>query len=140
MHTLTITHLNALDTFVDKSTNKWAGLLPSATNAIIHLEAALDITAILSVYIEAHNSSHTRTRLQGDSVINKVLDHTLAREATYSRSFQTTTEAENVFMENLDLNNVNGEIPSSTGKAAHVKSTMSLQKYLKIHPNLGQQN
>ena len=118
VHTLTMTHLNALDTFVDKFTKKWAGLPPSATNAVIHLEAALDIPAISSVYIEAHNSSHTRTRLQGDSVINEVLDHTLAREATYSRSFQTTTEAENVFRKSLELNTVDGEIPSFTGEKA----------------------
>ena len=58
VHTLTMTHLNALDTFVDKFTKKWAGLPPSATNAVIHLEGALDIPAISSVYIEAHNSSH----------------------------------------------------------------------------------
>ena len=41
-----------------------------------------------------------------------MLDHTLAREATYSRSFQTTTEAENVFRKSLELNTVDGEIPS----------------------------
>ena len=118
LYTLTMTHLNALDPFVDKFTKKWAGLPPSATNTVIHLEAALDIPAISSVYIEAHNSSHTRTRLQGDSVINELLDHTLAREATYSRSFQTTTEAENVFRKSLELKTVDGEIPSFTGKKA----------------------
>ena len=48
---LTQTHLHVLDTFVDKFTKKWAGLPPSATNAIIHLEGALDIPAILAVYI-----------------------------------------------------------------------------------------
>ena len=85
VHTLTQTHLHVLDTFVDKFTKKWAGLPPSATNAILHLEGALDIPAISAVYTEAHNSSHTRTRLQGDSVINDILDHTLAREASYSR-------------------------------------------------------
>ena len=69
-----------MDTFVDKVTKKWAGLPPSATNAIIHLEGALNIPAISALYKEAHNNSHARTRLQGDSVINDVLDHTLARQ------------------------------------------------------------
>ena len=50
VHTLTQTHLKQLDTFVDKHTKKWAGLPKSATNAVIHLEEALDIPAISAVY------------------------------------------------------------------------------------------
>ena len=68
--------------------------------------------------MEAHNSSHTRTRLQGDSVINDILDHTLAREASYSRSFQTTSEAEKMFRRTLELNTLGGLIPAFTGEKA----------------------
>ena len=128
VHTLTQTHLQALDTFVDKFTKKWAGLPPSATNAIIHLEGALDIPAISAVYTEAHNTSHTRTRLQGDSVINDVLDHTLARESSYSRSFQTSTEAEKMFRRTLELNTVGGLIPAFTGEKARQMRTNFNQK------------
>ena len=116
IHTLTQTHLKHLDTFVDKYTKKWAGLPRSATNAVIHLEAALDIPAISAVYTEAHNTSHARTRLQGDTVINDVLDHTLERESTYSRTSLTTTEAEKVFRDTLDK--AGGEIPTFTGVGA----------------------
>ena len=116
VHTLPQTHLGKLDTFVDKFTKKWAGLPQSATNAVIHLKEALDIPAISSVYKEAHNMSHVRTRLQGDIVINNILDHTLEREATYTNSKQTTTEAEKLFLETLALNTVDGTVPISTGK------------------------
>ena len=115
VHTLPQTHLKKLDTFVDKFTKKWAGLPKSATNVIIHLKESLDIPAISAVYTEAHNTSHARTRLQGDKIINDVLDVTLAREDAYIHS-QTTTEAEKVFKETLQLNTVDGEIPTFTGE------------------------
>ena len=80
------------------------------------MEEALDIPAISAVYTEAHNTSHARTRLQGDPIINDVLDHTLLRESTYSRSSFTTTEAEKVYRETLDT--VGGEIPIFTGEGS----------------------
>ena len=118
VHTLPQTHLKKLDTFVDKYTKKWAGLPKSATNVVIHLKEALDIPAISAVYTEAHNTSHARTRLQGDKIINDVLDVTLAREDAYTHSAQTTTEAEKVFKETLQLNTMAGEIPTYTGEKA----------------------
>jgi len=102
---------------VDKFTKKWAGLPKSATNVVIHLKEALDIPSISSVYTEAHNTSHARTRLQGDSVINDVLDHTLHREAEYTRS-QTTTMAEQVFRDTIHLNTVDDQVPQYTGDQA----------------------
>ena len=123
VHTITKTHLTKLDTFVDKYTKRWAGLPKSATNVVLHSQEALDIPAISSVYTEAHNTSHARTRLQGDQTINHMLDHTLAREDTYTRGHKTTTEAEEMFQNTLYLNTVDGEIPSNTGgegQAAHL--------------------
>ena len=70
------------------------------------------------MYTEAHNASHARTRLQGDMVINHVIDHTLQREAAYSRKQCTTTESEKVYRETLQLNTVQGEVPSYTGERA----------------------
>ena len=67
VHTLPQSHLTKLDTFVDKFTKKWAGLPRSATNVIIHSNQALDIPSISAVYTVTHNTSHARTRLQGDS-------------------------------------------------------------------------
>ena len=113
---------------MDKFTKKWIGLPPSASNAILHLEGALDIPAISAVYTEAHNSSHTRTRLQGDSVINDILDHTLAREASYSRSLQITSEAEKVYRKTLELNTVGGLIPTFTGEKARQQRSTFNQK------------
>ena len=118
VHTLPQTHLKKLDTFVDKFIKKWAGIPKTATNAVKHLKEALDIPAISEMYTEAHNVSHARTRLQGDSTINTVIDLTLERESKYTRSRQTTTEAENLFRETLQLNTLDGEIPNFTGAEA----------------------
>ena len=129
VHTLTQTHLKLLDTFVDKHTKKWAGLPRSATNAIIHMEEALDIPAISAVYTEAHNTSHARTRLQGDPIINDILDHTLQRESTYSRSSLTTTEAEKVFRETLDAM---GEVPTQQRRNFNVKVKTAVKNATKV--------
>ena len=94
------------------------GRFAEKCNQCGHLAEALNIPAISAVYTEAHNTSHARTRLQGDKIINYVLDVTLAREDTYTHSAQTTTEAEKVFQETLQLNTVDGEIPTFTGEKA----------------------
>ena len=61
IHNLNQTNLKNLDTFTDKFIKKWVGLPSCATNAIIHLQAGMNIKSIL--YMEAHCLSHTRTRL-----------------------------------------------------------------------------
>ena len=86
---------------------------------MIHLEEGLDIPAISAVYMEAHNTSHARTRLQGDTVINDVLDHALERESSYTRTILPTTEAENNFKASFDK--VGGEIPTFSGGEAPQK-------------------
>ena len=118
VHTLPMTHLKTLDTFVDSWTKKWAGIPRSATNVIIHSKEGLEIPSISELYTEAHNTSHARTRLQGDTSINHVLDHTLEREATYTRTYCTTTEAERVYQGVVRLNTVDGQIPRFTGENA----------------------
>ena len=55
VHTLTMTHLKLLDTFVDQYTKRWSGVPKSATNVIIHLKEGLDIPTISATYTEAHN-------------------------------------------------------------------------------------
>ena len=62
VHTLPVTHLKKLDTMVDKWTKRWAGIPRNATNAMIHMKEGLDIPSISETYIEAHNTSHARTR------------------------------------------------------------------------------
>ena len=60
-HTLQKTHQKELDTFV-----------------------GVDIPSISAVYMEAHNVSHARTRLQGDVIVNHVLDHAVECESYYT--------------------------------------------------------
>ena len=116
VHILPITHLKKLDTLVDKHTKKWAGIPKSATNVVLHLKEALDIPTISHTYTEAHNTSHARTRLQGDMHINHVIDHTLEREKGYSHKKCTTTQAEEMFRQTLNLSTFHGEIPNFTGE------------------------
>ena len=42
IHTLTDTQLKSLDTLTDKAIKSWAGLPPSATNALIHMPEGLE--------------------------------------------------------------------------------------------------
>ena len=123
VHTLTATQLSKLDTLADKYVKKWAGLPRSATNAVIHLKVGLDLRSISELYTETHATSHARTRLKGDKVINHVLDTTLQREGNYVRKKCTTSEAEITFREVLDLSTVQGEIPQFTGeRASHLQN------------------
>ena len=118
VHTLPVFHLKKLDTQVNKYTKKWAGVPRSETNAVIHSKEGLDIPTISTICTEAHNSSHTRTRLQGDMVVNLVLDYTLVRETEHSCMHCTTIEAEKVFKETLKLKTPEGEIPIFLGDKA----------------------
>ena len=70
IHTLTDTQLKYLDTLTDKAIKSWAGLPPSATNALIHMPEGLDVKSISEMYKEVHTVSHTRTRLKGNHIVN----------------------------------------------------------------------
>ena len=118
VHTLTSTQLSKLNTLTDKFIKSWAGLPRSATNAIIHLQGGLDIRSISEMYTEVHATSHARTRLKGDNIVNHVLDTTLLREADYTRKKCTTSEAELTYMDVLNVNTVDGDIPLYTGDKA----------------------
>ena len=85
VHNLTTTSLEKLDRLTDKYVKQWAGLPPSATNALLHMHIGMDIKSISEMYMEAHTVSHTRTRLKGDVIVNSVIDATLIREAEYTR-------------------------------------------------------
>ena len=61
-------------------------------------------------------TSHARTRLQGDALVNHVLDTTLLREGNYTRKKCISSEAELTYREVLDLHTLQGEIPEFTGE------------------------
>ena len=77
VHDLPITHLKKLDAVADKYLKSWAGLPKCATTAIIHLNTALDVKNISTLYKETHAS----TRLQADDRVNQIIDNKLARES-----------------------------------------------------------
>ena len=118
VHTLNVSLLHTLDTFVNQYVKKWAGLPKCATNVVIHSQQGLDIPTIYALYTQYHSVGRSRTRLQGDSRINQVLDHTLAREAGQTKTHHITTQCEATFREVLHLNTPQGEVPQFTGDRA----------------------
>ena len=54
VHSLTSTSLEKLDRLTDKFVKKWAGLPPSATNALIHMPVGMGIQSISETYMESH--------------------------------------------------------------------------------------
>ena len=54
--------------------------------------------------------------LQDDEGVNHVLDTALVREGNYTRNKCIALEVELTYMEVLDLNTVQGEIPQFTGR------------------------
>ena len=85
VHDLPISLLSKLDTMADQYLKKWAGLPKCATNAILHLNTALDIKKISTLYKEVHATSHCSTRLKGDTGVNLAIDNRLARESKLIR-------------------------------------------------------
>ena len=104
------------DRLTDKFVKKWAGLPPSATNALIHMPVVMGIQSISETYMEAHAVSHTRTRLKGDTVVNSVINATLERESDYTQKKSTTTEAEITFTTVVHMNTTEGTVLTFTGE------------------------
>ena len=114
VHDLPITHLKKLDTIADKYLKSWAGLPRCATTAILHLNTALDIKNISTLYKETHAVTHASTRLIGDSRVNQIIDNKLVRESRYSRKQSVTVQSESVFKNAFNYNCIQGEIPGTT--------------------------
>ena len=103
VHTLQKAHLNELNTFVDQFIKKLLGIPKSTTNAIVHSKQGLDIPAISAVYMEAHNVSHARTRLQVDVIVKHVLGHAVERESSYTCGRGTNQQTEDHSKKNHQL-------------------------------------
>ena len=90
------------------------GLPRCATTAILHLDSALNIKNISTLYKEAHTLTHISTRLKGDKKVNVALDNRITRESAYQRKKSVTVEAEAIFKSAFGLNTVQGEISGTT--------------------------
>ena len=114
VHDLPITHLLKLDTMVDQYLKKWAGLPKCATNTILHLDTAMHIKKISTLYIEAHTITHCSTRLKGDTAVNLAINNRLARETQFVRKQSITVQSERIYKSAFGRNTVQGEIPGCT--------------------------
>ena len=59
--------------------------------------------------------SHARTRLEGDADVNRVITCSVSREENLTSKKCTTTEAETEFLRAVNMNTVQGEIPTYSG-------------------------
>ena len=114
VHDLAHTYLLQLDSMANQYLKKWAGLPRCATTAILHLDSAMNISNISTLYKEAHTLSHTSTRLKGDKRVNLALNNKIERESTYKRKKSVTVQAETIFISAYGMNTVQGEIPRAT--------------------------
>ena len=112
VHDLPQTYLLKLDSMANQYLKRWAGLPRCATTAILHLDSALNIKNISSLYLEAHTLSHTATRLKGD-LVNLALDNKLERESEFRRKKSVTVEAEYIYKSAFSQNTVQGEVPGT---------------------------
>ena len=109
-------YLSKLDTISDQYLKKWAGLPRCATTAVLHLNTALDVKNISTLYTECHAVTHAATRLKGDNRVNLVLDCTFRRETNQIRKKSVTVIAEKTFQTAFEKNCVQREIPGTTAE------------------------
>ena len=99
VHDLSTTTLKSLDTLCDKFAKKWAGVPRCGTNIILHCPQTLNIPTITQLYRESHATTHSSTRLKGDTTVNDVLDVKLAREGQWTQKKSTAVNSESLFQQ-----------------------------------------
>ena len=131
VHDLPITYLKKLDTIADKYLKTWAGLPRCATTAVLHLNTALDIKNISTLYKECHAVTHASSRLLSDSRVNLVIDNKLKRESRLVRKQSITVCAEDAYISAMNYNCVQGEMPSSIPDSENdTPDSTPLQKFI----------
>ena len=90
------------------------GLQRCAMTAILHLNTALNIKDISTLYKDANSVTHCSTRLKGDNKFNLALDNRLERESNYTQKKTITVEAEAIYNRALNYIMIQGEIPGTT--------------------------
>ena len=127
IHDVPKTHLLKLDTMADQYLKKWAGLPRCATTAILHLNTAMNIKKISTLYTECHAVTHASTRLKGDKRVNLAIDNKIERESSFVRKQSITVLAETVFKSAFNQNCVQGEIPGTTPENPPTSENLTLE-------------
>ena len=74
--------------------------------------------------MEIHTTSHNRTRLKGDSIVNNAVNCTLNREGSWTTKGSTADRCEEVFMNARNVSSVDEDIPEYTRVADTAKKLM----------------
>ena len=94
-----ISHLNNLDTLVNRFLKKWSGLPHPGTLAFLHMPNGLAIKRIADVYYESHTAAHISSRMKGGEVVNQCLDSRLEREKKWSSKKSVVCKSEDIFQQ-----------------------------------------
>ena len=84
VHSLTDTQLQQLDSLHHRYLKSWLRLPPSATNAVIHHKAGLNIQSLSNLYFESKTMSYAASYFNGDSCVKWALTSKLKRESQWT--------------------------------------------------------
>ena len=104
VHDITVSDLKKLDAMTHLFMKKWAGIPPSATNLIFHMQQGLEIPSISQLYTEAHCVKHTAMRLKGDPIVNAAMDNAIEREGQFVRKGSVVVRAQKVHETAMHMN------------------------------------
>ena len=97
VHTLSKTHIEALDTMTDGYVKNWLGIPSRGANiALAHLPQGMAIPRFSDMYWKANCSAYSRSRCLGDELVNHALDSTLERESKWTTKQSTVSVCHSV--------------------------------------------
>ena len=112
IHDVTKTDIAKLDNLTHRYLKMWAGLPPSATNAVFHARESLNILSISDLYNISHGLSHALIRLKGDEKVNHAVNCTIETESEYIRKSSATVLSESEYITAIQRNSIGGTLPS----------------------------
>ena len=83
------------------------------------------------MYKEAHAGVFTMIRMKGHELVNHALDSRLERESRWSRKSSTTCEANRIFQDNINKQNINIPVKESEKNRAIQNAKKAVNKSIK---------
>ena len=74
--------------------------------------------------MDTHTTSHIRTRIKGDTIVNNAVNCTLDREGSWTTKSSTAVQCEGDFLNANNVNSVDEEIPEYTRVSDTAKKHM----------------
>lgn len=137
VYDLNKTHLQNIDTLCDGYVKKWCGLPKCATNAMLHMQATLDIPTVAFTHLESKATAITNTRVKGDSLVNAALDSKLEREGSWSRKWSAACKAQKTFSQIEHDEDIEGTVKQVVRKSkSKVKKLLREEEEHRLHTHV----